>query len=209
MVARMRLTIRPLLYSASVCRSAVQLADRLLQIRPFAPDDLLPADWRDILNAWLAGVPVSEIGPENVRFIEDAFTYRLVWALEALRMRRIALGWESEIISGGAAACLETGLPRFVMAMLVRAGLPSRAGALAAVNDLDPVFVDSAGLVGWLESNEVAALTDTGEWPTPETAEIWQKFRADMLRSGSQKWSDSEWRRNVDPDTYRLDPIPR
>src|SRR5262249_15443551 len=83
------------------------------------------------------------------------------------------------------------------------------AGALAAVNDLNPVFVDSAGLVGWLESNEVAALTDTGEWPTPETAEIWQQFRADMLRSGSQKWSDSRWRRNVDPDKYRLDPIPR
>jgi superfamily II DNA/RNA helicase len=186
-----------------------RLADRLLQIRPFAPDDLLPANWRDILNAWLAGVPIREIGPENMRFIEDAFAYRLVWALEALRMRRIALGWESEIISGGAAACLETGLPRFVMAMLVRAGLPSRAGALAAVNDLNPVFVDSAGLVRWLESNEVAALTDTGEWPTPETAEIWEQFRADMLRSGSQKWSDSEWRRNVDPDTYRLDLIPR
>lgn len=185
-----------------------QLAERLLAIRPFAPDDPLPADWRDILNAWVAGVPVSEIGPDNMRFIEDAFAYRLVWALEALRMRRIALGWEGDIISGGAAACLETGLPRFMMAMLVRAGLPTRAGALAAVNDLNPVFVDSAGLVEWLGSNEVAALTDTDEWPTPETAEIWKQFRNDMLRSGAQKWSDREWRRNVNPDTYESDPAP-
>jgi hypothetical protein len=185
-----------------------QLAERLLAIRPFAPDDPLPADWRDILNAWVAGVPVSEIGPDNMRFIEDAFAYRLVWALEALRMRRIALGWEGNIISGGAAACLETGLPRFMMAMLVRAGLPTRAGALAAVNDLNPVFVDSAGLVEWLGSNEVAALTDADEWPTPETAEIWKQFRNDMLRSGAQKWSDREWRRNVNPDTYESDPAP-
>jgi hypothetical protein len=53
-----------------------------------------------------------------------------------------------------------------------------------------------------LESNEVATLTDTGEWPTSETAEIWKQFRTDMLRSGAKKWSDGEWRRNVDHDTY-------
>jgi hypothetical protein len=151
---------------------------------------------------------VRDIGPDNMRFIEDAFAYRLVWALEALRMRRIALGWEPEIIAGGAAACLETGLPRFVMAVLVRAGLPSRAGALAAVNDLNPVFVDSAGLLDWLKSDELIALTDTGEWPTPETEEIWKQFRSDMLRSGAQKWSDREWQRNVDPNTYQSEPVP-
>src|SRR5262249_49936220 len=155
------------------------LAEFLLGIRPFATDDPLPANGRDILNAWLAGVSVSEIGPDNMRFIEDAFAYRLVWALEALRMRRIAFGWEAETISGGAAACLESGLPRFAMAVLVRAGLPTRAGALAAVNDLNPIYVDSAGLVAWLESNEVATLTDSGEWPTSETAEMWKQFRTD------------------------------
>jgi hypothetical protein len=131
-----------------------------------------------------------------------------VWALEALRMRRIALGWEAEIIEGGAAACLETGLPSFAMAMLVRAGLPSRAGALAAINALNPVFIDSASLMDWLESNKVAVLTDSGEWPTPETAQIWKQFRSDMLRSGTQKWSDREWQLNVDSDTYQSEPVP-
>ena len=183
------------------------LAERLLSIRPFAPDDPLPGNWRDILFAWLAGVPVREIGADNMRFIEDAFAYRLVWALEALRMRRVALGWEPEIIAGGAAACLESGLPRFVMAMLVRAGLPSRAAALAAVNDLNPVIVDSAGLVEWLESNEVAALTDAGDWPTVETAALWTEFRRDMLGGTAQRWTDREWRRNVDPHSYLADPV--
>lgn len=188
--------------------SLIHLAGRLLSIRPFALDDPLPDNWRDILSSWLAGVPVRDIGVDKMRFIEDAFAYRLVWALEALRMRRVALGWEPEIIAGGAAACLESGLPRFLMAMLVRAGLPSRAAALAAANDLNPVFVDSAGLVAWLESNEVAALTDTGEWPTAETADIWNQFRSEMLRGSEQRWSDREWRRNVDPQTYASRPVP-
>src|SRR5690606_21642501 len=46
------------------------LAERLLSIRPFAPDDPLPENWRDILFAWLAGSPVREIGANNMRFIE-------------------------------------------------------------------------------------------------------------------------------------------
>ena len=184
------------------------LAEPLLSVRPFAPDDPLPENWRNILFAWLAGVPMRDIGADNMRFIEDAFAYRLVWALEALRMRRVALGWKPEIIAGGAAACLESGLPRFIMAMLVRAGLPSRVAALAVVNDLNPVFVDSTGFLEWLESNKVAALTDTGEWPTAETASIWVQFRREMLEGAAQRWTDREWRRNVDLDSYLSEPVP-
>ena len=49
------------------------LAERLLAIRPFAPEVPLPQDWQRILFAWLAGEPVHEIGADNVRVIEDAF----------------------------------------------------------------------------------------------------------------------------------------
>lgn len=184
----------------------VHIAERLLNIRPFVPDDPVPQDWQTILFSWLAGKPVHEIGPSNMRFIDDAFAYRLVWALEAIRMRRVALGWQSEIMVGSAATCLETGLPKFVMAMLVRAGLPSRAAAIAAVNDLDPVFVDNDELLEWLASNEVAALTDTADWPTVETAAIWKQFRSEFLGGGSPKWSTGEWRLNVDPETYVSQP---
>ena len=183
------------------------LAERLLAIRPFALKGPLPDSWQAILFAWLAGKPIHEIGADNVRVIEDAFAYRLVWALEALRMRRIAMGWVPEVVSGGAAACVESGLPRFAMAMLVRAGLPSRAVALAAVEDLDPVFLDNAELVRWLASNEVAALTATDEWPTAETASIWKQFRGDMLRGNTDRWSNEEWRRKVDSRTYRSEPV--
>jgi hypothetical protein len=52
-----------------------------------------------------------------MRIVEDAFTYRLVWALEAIRTRRMSLGWSPETIAGGAAATLETGVPQFMMAI--------------------------------------------------------------------------------------------
>ncbi|MCM2504859.1 DEAD/DEAH box helicase [Aureimonas altamirensis] len=188
--------------------SLTTLAERLLAIRPFVPDDPLPGNWREILAAWVSGTPVHEIGPDNMRFIEDVFTYRLVWALEALRTRRVALGWQPEIIAGTAAACLEAGLPRYTMAMLVRAGLPSRAAALAAINDQDPIFIDNDGLVVWLETNEVVAMTDAGDWPTPATNDIWKAFRAEMLNRISQRWTSRDWRINIEPATRQIVPVP-
>src|SRR4051812_31448027 len=80
-------------------------------------------------------------GRAAMRVIEDAFVYRLVWAIEAIRMQRRIQGISSDIIEGGAAATVETGLPRAMMAMLVRAGLPSRVAAMAAINDTLPIFI--------------------------------------------------------------------
>ncbi|MEZ1355951.1 hypothetical protein, partial [Pseudomonas aeruginosa] len=90
-----------------------------------------------------------------------------VWALEAVRTRRMSLGWSPETVAGGAAAAVETGVPRFMMAMLIRAGLPSRRAAMVAIEDAEPVFVTPAEMRAWLESDEITAYTDAGDWPTP------------------------------------------
>jgi hypothetical protein len=47
----------------------------------------------------------------------------------------------------------------------------------------------------WLESNEIAALTDAGDWPSPATAPLWKRFRDETLSGGTQKWRVSETRR--------------
>jgi hypothetical protein len=52
----------------------------------------------------VSGVDVNVIVTDNIRIVDDAFTYRLVWALEAIRTRRLSLGWSLEIAAGGAAA---------------------------------------------------------------------------------------------------------
>jgi hypothetical protein len=36
----------------------------------------------------------------------------------------------------------------------------------------------------WLGSNQIAAFTDQGDWPTPETAALWSRFRSEALSGG-------------------------
>lgn len=166
------------------------LGERLLVMRPFIPDkkNALPENWKDVLKQWVSGDGVDAIGADNMRMVEEAFTYRLVWALEAIRTRRMSHGWSSDSLPGGAAASLETGVPRMMMSMLIRAGLPSRRAAMAAIESSDAVFVTPADMRAWLESNGITALTDTGTWPTADTAALWARFRADALSGGIQKW---------------------
>jgi hypothetical protein len=111
----------------------------------------------------VSGVDVNIIGADNMRIVEDAFTYRLVWALEAIRTRRISLGWSPDIVAGGAAATLETSVPQFLMAMLIRAGLP--CAAMNAIREGSASFFTPADMRDWLSSNEIAALTDLGDCP--------------------------------------------
>jgi hypothetical protein len=192
------------------------LAERLLVIRPFIPDkrNALPATWRTLLKQWVSGVDVNILGADNMRIVEDAFTYRLVWALEAIRTRRMSLGWSHEIIAGGAAATLETGVPYFMMAMLIRAGLPSRRAAMIAVRDGSASFVTPAEMREWLGGNAITALQHQGDWPTPELAELWRRFREQVLGGGIRAWSIASWKRLLDlpdgvprpsPGLYRIE----
>ncbi|MDH1271331.1 DEAD/DEAH box helicase [Rhizobium pusense] len=176
------------------------LGERLLFMRPFIPEkrNALPANWKVILSAWVSGKDVEKIGPQNMRAVEEAFTYRLVWALEAIRTRRMSLGWSPETVAGGAAATVETGVPQSMMAMLIRAGLPSRRAAMAAIEDAKPVFVAPAEMRAWLESDEITAYTDAGDWPTPDTAALWARFRTEALSGGIQKWSVEHYKRLLD-----------
>ena len=176
------------------------LGERLLFMRPFIPNkaNALPVNWKAILRSWVSGEEVSKIGQQNMRPVEEAFTYRLVWALEAVRTRRMSLGWSPEMVAGGAAAAVETGVPQFMMAMLVRAGLPSRRAAIAAIEDARPVFVTPAEMRAWLGSDEITAYTDAGDWPTPDTAALWARFRTEALSGGIQKWSIEHYKRLLD-----------
>jgi hypothetical protein len=85
-----------------------------------------------------------------------------------------------------------------MMAMLIRAGLSSRRAAIAAINDVRPVFVTPAEMRAWLESDEIKAHTDSGDWPTPDTAALWARFRLEALSSGIQKWSIERHKRLLD-----------
>lgn len=179
------------------------LAERLMVVRPFIPanSSALPSNWRVVLKQWVSGTDVTAIGIQNMKVVEEAFTYRLVWALEAIRTRRMSAGWSSELIAGGAAAALETGVPTLMMSMLIRAGLPSRRAAIAAIESTNPAFFTPAEMRDWLKSDEITASTNAGDWPTPETAALWARFRTEALSGRSQKWFVDHRKRLFDVST--------
>lgn len=185
-------------------RDIIAIADQLLAIKPFQPNADLEQGWQDTLKAWLAGAPIAEIGDTHVPLIEDAFIYRMVWALEALRVRRMALGWEpaAGTFPGAAASCLETGLPSYRMSMLVRAGLASRTAAKKVVETLDPDFLQPADMRRWLKSRTVIQSNMDLNWPTTETHEIWLRFCEEIGRENRSLWRIRERTLKV-PERFR------
>lgn len=172
----------------TLCR----LAERLLVIRPFIPD-VLEDDWVNVLRQWIGGASLSAVGAEYAGLIEDAFTFRLVWALEALRVRRLSGGWEPTFgtIPGAAAACLDTGLPDYRMTLLVRGGLASREAAQIVVNELDPDFLNGSGMRQWLASDAAASLSLREDWPSKTTVILWRRFRDEALSGKDRVWRNS------------------
>jgi replicative superfamily II helicase len=191
-----------------LAQTLIALGERLLSIRPFIPRDPLPQYWQDLLRAWIRGDDVATIGLENMRVVDDAFVYRLVWAVEAVRMNRRANGGESELVEGAAAACLETGLPQNTMAMLVRAGLPSRVAAKLVIDQLNPFLLTRGEMNIWLRSAEVAALDQQENWPTADTGAIWRRFRVEALEGVTTRWESQEWNASLTGGDHALLPYP-
>ena len=69
---------------------------------------------------------------------------------------------------------------------------------MAAIEDAKPVFVTPAEMRAWLESDEITAYTDADNWPTPDTAALWARFRTEALSGGIQKWSVEHYKRLLD-----------
>ena len=69
---------------------------------------------------------------------------------------------------------------------------------MAAIEDAKPVFVTPPEMRAWLESDEITAYTDAGDWPTPDTAALWARFRTEALSGGIQKWSVEHYKRLLD-----------
>lgn len=200
-------------------RTLIELVERLLVLRPFLPKKALPIGWKSCLVDWVSGKDIESIGSDLIPFIEDVFAYKMIWALEAVRMRRIARGWEPEMSSDAAAACLENGVPKFMMAMLIRAGLPSRVAAIKAVVDGEGNFIDGQGMSIWLRGRKVASLHKIETWPTKATRDIWISFyseffgdttggewvleekKVDLNKNNPTKLHDGEYRVSIDDNT--------
>jgi superfamily II DNA/RNA helicase/tetratricopeptide (TPR) repeat protein len=163
------------------------LAELVFTFYPFTPDPM-PANWRNVLRAWLNGQSLADIAvgqeSETLQFIEGGLVYRLPWAMEAIRVRAAANGDTVGVFDlpledhelGYAVAAVETGTLSRSAAILIQAGFNSRLAAIKAVTDTGATFQTGSELRQWLSSEAVAAWSARPDWPSAETKAMWTEF---------------------------------
>lgn len=184
-------------------------------ISPFRPERLIDG-WKPLLRRWLLGEPVSGApsgdNDQSVQFIEQAFVYNLPWAMEAVRVRAEA---HEDLFSdevklsdyprAHAVAALETGTLVVAAAILIQAGFGSRLAAIQAVTFTGANFDSMPGLMAWLASEEVQALSAAPNWPTPESHALWLDFHGPGGAQAVQAWAATEY---TSPITWQGVPMP-
>jgi len=184
------------------------LAELVFTFYPFTPDPM-PANWRDILRAWLLGQPLAAIAvgqeSETLQFIEGGLVYRLPWAMEAIRVRAAANGDTVGVFDlpledhelGLAVPAVETGTLNRSASILIQAGFNSRLAAIKAVTDTGATFQTGPELRHWLNSEAVAAWSALQDWPTAETRAMWTDFAQSFTPRDNRTWADRRYWANV------------
>jgi len=174
--------------------AVVAFAELVFQTAPFrAPKDL-PTKWTDALDAWMRGKSSADVigicDDDGVDLLQEALTYRLPWAMEAVRVHASAVSCEgSDAITGLAALAVEAGSCDKSVIVLLRAGLNSREAAFEAVRSTGATFEDRAGLMMWLGSDKVEAFHADETWPTSESRHAWRQFYEGEAEGDRRKWS--------------------
>jgi superfamily II DNA/RNA helicase len=167
--------------SACVADAIVGFAELVFQIEPFRPSGVMPNGWENALRGWIEGRLASEvidIGSDvGVDLLQNAISYRLPWAMEAVRVHASAVRQEgAEQIKGIAATAVEVGCANRAVIRLLRAGLNSREAAIIAVAATGASFIDQKGLLEWLRSDQVDLMSKKKDWPTKQSRPAWLQF---------------------------------
>lgn len=181
-----------------VAEATLEFADSVLHIAPFRPPKGLPEKWKDALNAWIRGEASAKViaacGDEGVDVLQEAFAYRLPWAMEAVRVHALAMGVsDATELTGIAALATESGTPNRSVMVLLRAGLNSREAAIAAVESTGATFEDRPNMLTWLSDEDVREKSALPNWPTSSSRHAWVQFLAEESSGERREWSwDSE-----------------
>ncbi len=189
--------------SAATATAVVEFAELVFQTAPFCSPSQLPAKWKDALYAWMAGRPSSEVisicRDNGVDLLQEALTYRLPWAMEAVRVHASAIGQDgAEELHGLAPLAVEAGSANRSVITLLRNGLSSREAAIAAVRTTRASFDDRTRMLVWLSSDEVKARAKTDKWPTEQSRHAWLQFYERETRGDRRRWKRETQRLRVD-----------
>jgi len=179
--------------SKASANAIAEFAKIVFQTEPFKATRAMPNDWEIELRGWIEGRLASEIVgidiDKGVDLLQDAFSYRLPWAMEAVRVHALAIGQEGAAqIQGYAAMAVEVGSANRTVIKLLRSGLNSREAAIIAVSITDATFVDRAGMIKWITSEQIRLLSNIDDWPTAQSRHSWlQFFNSTLLEDAPQK----------------------
>ena len=133
--------------------------------------------------------------------------YRLVWAMEAVRVRAVATGDVHEnLFNGRAATAVETGSPFYSASLLIHCGLASRVAAIKAVQELNGDFRDMIGMRQWIRSAPVVSRSNDPDWPSADTAGVWLEFVQSLEHEASAHWEAVPFRIGLEWLTSPLAP---
>jgi hypothetical protein len=182
--------------------SVVGFAELVFQTAPFRAPKGLPARWKEALEAWMHGALSADVirisGGDGVDLLQEALTYRLPWAMEAVRVHANAVAHEgADTITGLGALAVEAGSCNRSVIVLLRAGLGSREAASEVVVSTGATFEDRAGLMSWLASKEVAVRHAEETWPTPQSRHSWLQFYESKTKRSQRTWSREAHRLRV------------
>jgi superfamily II DNA/RNA helicase len=187
--------------------AATEFATIVFRIHPFQPTGL-PDGWESALACWLSGRPATEVIKmvnDGADLVQDAFGYRLPWAMEAVRVHAAATSTFAAVLEGNAALAVETGSLNRSTTILLRSGMRSRELAKQMIEETNADFVDYFGMIEWATSDRVRLLTQDADWPFPRAGLIWRAFRDSLESSDSRRWSRDKQeiavRWNVRPDS--------
>ena len=186
--------------------AVVAFAKLVFQTAPFRAPKNLSANWTEALDAWMRGMSSADVigicDDGGVDLLQEALTYRLPWAMEAVRVHASAVSHEgSDAITGLAALAVEAGSCDKSVIVLLRTGLNSREAAFEAVRSTGAGFEDRAGLMMWLGSEEVQTLRADETWPTAQSRHAWLQFYESETNGDRRKWSRETQRLRVKWDS--------
>jgi hypothetical protein len=190
------------------------IAELVFPFAPFSPDPL-PANWKEVLRAWLLGQPLPGLAAgdegEILQFVEGGLVYRLPWAMEAIRVRATAnddMFGDFRVDDhelGLAVTAVETGTLRRSASLLIQAGFNSRIAAIKIIEDTGATFTSGEELRAWLKTPELAQWSAEPNWPTAETKAIWLNFLYGFVPLDSRTWSEQRFWANAD---WTMPPLP-
>jgi hypothetical protein len=190
---------------------ALNLAERLTA-NPHFSVRKPPDNWREVLTKWVTGTAFGEIldglgtrqEQRTQAFVQDGVVFRLVWAVEAVRVQAVSSGHARvEELGDGPMLVLTHGVPSIPAALLCQAGYASRTGAVWVTNKLAANFTTLDGMREWIKENE-PLLEEQDFWMHDDHRLLWSRLATPDVGEYPRRWN----RRTIDATPRWRAPAP-